>query len=119
MPRVYEIDGIVPVIASTALVHPTAVLIGDVIVSPRCYVGPLASLRGDFDRLNGSEMSWDRDSQSVAGEDNRNPGDEASPGAPQTAENICRTCHGTGRVGDKPCPDCGGSGRIIETVGDA
>jgi phenylacetic acid degradation protein len=32
-------------------VHPTAVLIGDVIVGPRCYVGPLASLRGDFGRL--------------------------------------------------------------------
>jgi phenylacetic acid degradation protein len=35
----------------TAYVHPTAVLIGDVIVGPRCYVGPLASLRGDFGRL--------------------------------------------------------------------
>ena len=30
---------------------PSAVLIGDVIVGPRCYVGPLASLRGDFGRL--------------------------------------------------------------------
>jgi phenylacetic acid degradation protein len=27
------------------------VLIGDVIVGPRCYVGPLASMRGDFGRL--------------------------------------------------------------------
>jgi phenylacetic acid degradation protein len=27
------------------------VLIGDVIVGPRCYVAPLASLRGDFGRL--------------------------------------------------------------------
>lgn len=66
-------------------------------------------------------MSGNRDSQSVAGGANerRNPGDEASPGAPQTAENICRTCHGTGRADDKPRPDCGGSGKIIETVGDA
>lgn len=66
-------------------------------------------------------MSGNRDSQSVAGGANerRNPGDEASSGAPQTAENICRTCHGTGRLDDKPCPDCGGSGKIIETVGDA
>jgi phenylacetic acid degradation protein len=48
---VYEIDGIRPVIHPTAYVHPTAVLIGDVIVGPRCYVGPLASLRGDFGRL--------------------------------------------------------------------
>jgi phenylacetic acid degradation protein len=51
MARVYEIDGVRPVIHPTAYVHPTAVLIGDVIVGPRCYVGPLASLRGDFGRL--------------------------------------------------------------------
>jgi phenylacetic acid degradation protein len=47
----YSIDGLVPVIDPTAYVHPTAVLIGDVIVGPRCYVGPCASLRGDFGRL--------------------------------------------------------------------
>lgn len=47
----YEIAGIVPVVDPTAFVHPTAVLIGDVIIGPGCYVGPLASLRGDFGRL--------------------------------------------------------------------
>ena len=49
--RVYSIDGIVPVVDPTAYVHPSAVLIGDVIVGPGCYVGPCASLRGDFGRL--------------------------------------------------------------------
>jgi phenylacetic acid degradation protein len=49
--KVYEIDGLRPVVHPSAYVHPTAVLIGDVIVGPRCYVGPLASLRGDFGRL--------------------------------------------------------------------
>ena len=49
--RVYAIDGIVPVVDPTAFVHPTAVLIGDVIIGPHCYVGPCASLRGDFGRL--------------------------------------------------------------------
>ena len=49
--RVYAIDGIVPVVDPTAYVHPSAVLIGDVIVGPNCYVGPCASLRGDFGRL--------------------------------------------------------------------
>ncbi|MNE19518.1 UDP-3-O-[3-hydroxymyristoyl] glucosamine N-acyltransferase [compost metagenome] len=34
-----------------AFVHPSAVLIGDVIVGAGCYVGPLASLRGDFGRI--------------------------------------------------------------------
>jgi phenylacetic acid degradation protein len=51
MVKVYEIDGLRPVVHPTAYIHPTAVLIGDVIVGPRCYVGPLASLRGDFGRL--------------------------------------------------------------------
>jgi phenylacetic acid degradation protein len=51
MVKVYEIDGVCPVVHPSAYVHPTAVLIGDVIVGPRCYVGPLASLRGDFGRL--------------------------------------------------------------------
>jgi phenylacetic acid degradation protein len=51
MARVYSIDGIVPVIDPTAFVHPDAVLIGDVIVGPRCFVGPYACLRGDFGRL--------------------------------------------------------------------
>ncbi len=47
----YAIDGVVPVVDPAAYVHPTAVLIGDVIVGPRCYVGPSASLRGDFGRI--------------------------------------------------------------------
>lgn len=49
--RVFAIDGIVPVVDPTAFVHPSAVLIGDVIVGPGCYVGPCACLRGDFGRL--------------------------------------------------------------------
>jgi len=47
----YEIDGIRPVVDPTAFVHPSAVLVGDVIVGARCYVGPAASLRGDFGRI--------------------------------------------------------------------
>ena len=47
----YEIDGVVPVVRPNAFVHPTAVLIGDVIVEGECYIGPSASLRGDFGRI--------------------------------------------------------------------
>ena len=47
----YAIDNISPVVDPSAYVHPTAVVIGDVIVGPHCYVGPCASLRGDFGRL--------------------------------------------------------------------
>lgn len=49
--RVFAIDGLVPVVDPSAFVHPSAVLIGDVIVGPGCYVGPGACLRGDFGRL--------------------------------------------------------------------
>ena len=49
--QVYAINGVTPVVDPTAFVHPTAALIGDVIIGPGCYVGPAASLRGDFGRL--------------------------------------------------------------------
>ena len=51
MENIYSIDGIVPVVDPTAYVHPTATLIGDVIVGANCYVGPNASLRGDMGRI--------------------------------------------------------------------
>ena len=51
MTKVYSIDGITPVVHPTAYVHPSAVLIGDVIVGAGVYIGPLASLRGDFGRI--------------------------------------------------------------------
>jgi phenylacetic acid degradation protein len=47
----YEIDGVVPVVAPSAFVHPDAVVIGDVVIGEGAYVGPLASLRGDFGRI--------------------------------------------------------------------
>lgn len=48
---VYAIDGVTPVVDPAAFVHPSAVLIGDVIVGPGVYVGPTASLRGDFGHI--------------------------------------------------------------------
>jgi phenylacetic acid degradation protein len=51
MPKVYSIDGIVPVVHPSAFVHESAVLVGDVIVGARAYVGPCACLRGDFGRI--------------------------------------------------------------------
>jgi len=51
MVRVYAIDGVVPYVHPESYVHPLASLIGDVIVEAGCYIGPGASLRGDFGRL--------------------------------------------------------------------
>jgi len=49
--RVWSINGVTPVVDPTAFVHPSAVLIGDVLVAAGCYVGPSACLRGDFGRI--------------------------------------------------------------------
>lgn len=48
---VYQIDGLTPVVDPSSFVHPTAVLIGDVIIGKGVYIGPNASLRGDFGRI--------------------------------------------------------------------
>jgi len=47
----YSIDGMIPVVHPEAFVHPGASLIGDVIIGAGCYIGPAASLRGDFGRI--------------------------------------------------------------------
>jgi phenylacetic acid degradation protein len=49
---VYAINGVTPVVDPSAYVHPSAVLIGDVVVGPGCYIGPAACLRGDFGRID-------------------------------------------------------------------
>ena len=47
----YSLEGVTPVVHPSAYVHPTAVLIGDVWIGPGVYIGPCASLRGDFGRI--------------------------------------------------------------------
>lgn len=51
MADVYAFEGIVPVVDPDSYVHPTATLIGDVIIGPRCFVGPGAVMRGDLGRM--------------------------------------------------------------------
>jgi len=48
---IYAIEDLIPVVDPSAYVHPTAVLIGDVIIGKDCYIGPNAVLRGDFGRI--------------------------------------------------------------------
>lgn len=47
----YSIDNVIPVIHKDTFVHPDASIIGDVIIGSGCYIGPGASLRGDFGRI--------------------------------------------------------------------
>jgi phenylacetic acid degradation protein len=49
--QIYSYDGVIPVIDPSAFVHPSAVIIGDVIIGPGVYVAPCASLRGDLGRI--------------------------------------------------------------------
>lgn len=51
LPQVYSFEGLIPVIDPSAYVHPSVVLIGDVIIGARCYVGAGAVLRGDYGRI--------------------------------------------------------------------
>jgi len=44
----FEFNGTRPRVDPSAYVHPSAVVIGDVAIGARCYIGPHASLRGDF-----------------------------------------------------------------------
>ncbi|TSJ56291.1 carnitine operon protein CaiE [Atlantibacter subterranea] len=48
---IYSFEGVIPVIHPSAYVHPSAVIIGDVIIGENVYIGPQASLRGDYGRL--------------------------------------------------------------------
>lgn len=51
MVKVYSIEGVTPVVHRDSYVHPSAVIIGDVVIGPDCYIGPNACLRGDFGRI--------------------------------------------------------------------
>lgn len=80
----YEIDGVVPVVHPTAFVHESASIIGDVIVGAGCYIGPFASLRGDFGRIIVGEGSNVQDSCTV----------HAFPGADAVLEPHSHVGHG-------------------------
>jgi len=51
MAHCYEFKGLIPVVPDDTYVHPQAVLIGNVILGHGCYIGPGASLRGDFGKI--------------------------------------------------------------------
>jgi carbonic anhydrase/acetyltransferase-like protein (isoleucine patch superfamily) len=48
LPVIYEFQGIIPVVDSSAFVHPQAAVTGNVIIGRDCYIGPGAALRGDW-----------------------------------------------------------------------
>ncbi len=53
------------------------------------------------------------------GDKTLNPGDEAAPGTPGAAEDLCPECSGSGKLNDGPCPNCGGTGKVVQGIGGA
>jgi len=48
---IYALENFVPVVKANTYVHPSAEIIGDVIIEENCFIGPGAVLRGDFGRI--------------------------------------------------------------------
>ena len=53
--HIYELNGFVPVIAESAYIHPTAVIVGNVVIGRDVYVGPGAAIRGDWGAIEISD----------------------------------------------------------------
>lgn len=52
------------------------------------------------------------------GDPDLKPGDEAAPGTPGAAEDICDQCSGKGTLADgAACPACEGTGRVMRGIG--
>lgn len=48
---IYRFRDYIPVIHETAFIHPQAAVTGNVIIGKDCYIGPGASLRGDWGQI--------------------------------------------------------------------
>ena len=48
---IFEYRGIKPVIHKSAFIHPQATVIGNVVIGESVYIGPHATLRGDFGEI--------------------------------------------------------------------
>ncbi|MBI2864216.1 MAG: gamma carbonic anhydrase family protein [Chloroflexi bacterium] len=56
---IYEFEDCRPRIAASAFIHPTSVIIGDVVIGEDCFILPNVTLRGDYGRIeigNGSNV---------------------------------------------------------------
>lgn len=66
-------------------------------------------------------------SESVAGEEDPgasidmavSPADEAPAGTPGTGDKPCPDCGGTGKLAGRTCPECEGTGKVTAAIGGA
>ena len=54
---IYEFEGKRPIIGADSYLHPTAVIIGDVVIGERCWIGPHVTLRADLNQIRVSDGS--------------------------------------------------------------
>lgn len=64
---IYEFEGKRPRIGASSYVHPTAVVIGDVVIGERCWIGPNVTLRADTNRIRVGDGSNIQDNCVVHG----------------------------------------------------
>jgi RecJ-like exonuclease len=62
----------------------------------------------------GQTMDRDQPNQNLDGNS-----DEVPEGTPNSAENICRRCAGSGKIQESECPECGGTGKVLTPIGGA
>jgi phenylacetic acid degradation protein/carnitine operon protein CaiE len=62
---IYEYEGKAPRIHASAYIHPTASIIGNVTIEACCYIGPCASIRGDFGAIHVGEGSNIQDNSTL------------------------------------------------------
>ncbi len=48
---IYSFNGFIPVIKPSSFIHPQATIIGNVIIGENVYVGPHATIRGDWGKI--------------------------------------------------------------------
>ena len=65
---IYELGGKRPEIGPGCYIHPTAVIIGDVVIGERCWIGPNTTIRSDFHKIRIGPRSDVQDNCVIHGE---------------------------------------------------
>ena len=65
---IYEFEGKRPRIGASSYVHPTAVIIGDVVIGEGCWIGPNVTVRADMNKIRIGDKSNLQDNVVVHGE---------------------------------------------------
>ena len=64
---IYEFEGKRPKIGASSYVHPTAVIIGDVVIGEQCWIGPNVTVRADVNQIRIADGSNLQDNVVVHG----------------------------------------------------